>query len=183
MPRSRAALRAAVGAALLAPACTRPAADRDAPTAPSEPLALGPIAFFEGRCARCHGSMGAMFGPALAALDDDGLAAAIRGMVEGPAQATLGPRDLDAQAALHRSFIDRRPFLAVTARGPGFIEGEVTPGASVTVIAGATRVAADVREFTWRAAAAGADRAFLEARLDDRVTRLAPDRSCSHPRR
>lgn len=183
MRPSRAIQIAASCAAVLAPACTRRAADHAPPIVPADPLAPGPIAFFEGHCARCHGSMGSMYAPSLAALDDEGLAAAILEMAEGPAQATLEPRDLDAQTALHRSFIDHRPFLAVTARGPGFIEGEVTPGASVAVIAGDARIAAEVHGFTWRSALPDADRAIIEARLAGRVTALPQGRAHSHARR
>ncbi len=158
---------------------TPPAAPPDnaasASTTPAQPLSLGPVTFFEQRCARCHGSYGAAYAPSLSALSDPELTRFVDEMVIGPGQTELAARDLAAQVAYHRSLIDQRPFLAVTALDGSSIAGEVTPGATVEVVAGGDRVPAAVTGHTWRAALAGdPSRAptRVEARLRDSIMSL-----------
>ncbi len=162
-----------------------PASPRQAPAASVSPQALtvGPIAFFQASCARCHGAYGATYGEALAKLSDADLTRFTEEMVVGPGQAELPPADLEAQVAWHRSLIDQRPFLAITNLSDSSTEGEVTPGSTVEVIAGGQRSAAQVSGHTWTAPRPSAGPITIEARLKGRTTTLdASAAAHSHPR-
>jgi hypothetical protein len=195
--RRAAALQAvAVGAALLTGACARPGAAcrtqvapahaPDAAPAPAlalaEPLAVGPLTFFNQSCARCHGQYGSFYGEGFAAQRTDAdLARVVREMVTGPAQASLPRRDLDALTAYHRSLADGRPFVALTHKEGTVLAGEVTPRAAVVLRAAGRLIPAQVVEHAWTLdfsdsfpAGAGAlpTPVILEATLDGRSTTL-----------
>lgn len=121
---------------IVAPGCAPDARSPVDPPTPSRPvpaLSIGPISFFEERCARCHGSFGSMYGPALAHLPDPALIRAVDDMVIGPAASELTAPDLAALVAFHRSLSGAGPFLAVTEANDHSLGGEVTPGAAVMV--------------------------------------------------
>lgn len=71
---------------------------------PVDPLAVGPVKFFQDYCARCHGEYGWSYRQGYTAhLSDDELLEVVRGMVIGPAQQSLGERELRALADLHKA--------------------------------------------------------------------------------
>lgn len=150
----------------------------------AQPLAQGPISYFNTTCANCHGDYGSFYGEEFATnLDDADLRRVVQEMVEGPAQSPLGARDLAALTAYHRSLADRTPFVAWTGVRDGELVGEVTPGSTVTVAFDTGRVAsAEVREHHWRAPHE-ADAAWTEIRAehDGRITILKRDSAFSHP--
>ncbi|MFM9997179.1 MAG: hypothetical protein ACKVU4_15430 [Phycisphaerales bacterium] len=175
---------------VLAPGCAPEARPPVDPPTPSRPvpavsLSLGPISFFEDRCARCHGAYGSMYGPALAHLADAALVRAVDDMVIGPAASELNAPDLAALVAFHRSLAGSAPFVAVTASGPGTLAGEVTPGASVTVERGGTARPATVEGHRWRLDGApdDADPFIITARIGAHATTLTfPRETHSHAR-
>jgi hypothetical protein len=150
-----------------------------------EPLVqIGPISFFQQSCARCHGAYGMMLdNVSLHNRSDDDLARIVRDMVRGPSQTSLDGRSTAALVAYQRSLGDTRPFLAVTRLDGGTIEGEVTPGASVSVTMGTQRVIAEVTQHIWRAHldGAAAATASVEANIGDAATVLSlPGSAFSH---
>lgn len=181
--RAQAWLLAALGGAAAAASCRAPDA-ADPPRAPAAALAVGPLTFFEDRCARCHGPYGAMYVPGMSErLDRRTLARVVREMVEGPAQARLDPQDLAALTAFHLSLDDARPFLAVTRRDGARFAGEVTPGAFVRAAAGPRSIPAVVIGHDWGLvlpAEVDPDRIVLEAEREGARTLLDPDDLFSH---
>ena len=113
-------------------------ADEKPTTAPADaPVAaldFKPIAYFQAHCANCHGDYGAFYGDGFAAdLSDAKLQETVKAMCAGPGQAPLKGEELAAEIAYHRSLASGTPFVLVTQRGGGKVEGEVTDGATVTV--------------------------------------------------
>jgi hypothetical protein len=166
------------------PSPTPPESPRQIPAATAAPRALtaGPITFFQASCARCHGAYGAMYGEALAKLSDADLSRFTEEMVVGPGQAELPPADLAAQVAWHRSLVDARPFVAITKVSDSTIEGEVTPGSTIEVVAGGQRSVAQVSGHTWIAPRPTGVPLAIEARLNEHTTTLdASAAAHSHP--
>jgi len=98
------------------------------------PLSRGPIAVYDGACARCHGPNGSFYGPTLGqGKTDEELRKVIQDMADGPGNETLTPAELDSQTSYHRALIRKEPFVAVIARNGDKIEGEVTSSATVSV--------------------------------------------------
>lgn len=181
-PVLRAAAVSVVAGVCVAACRTAPPALQ--PAVASAPLAVGPITFFEDRCARCQGSYGAMYAPDIARrLDRPALAHVVLEMVEGPAQARLDPHSLAALVAYHESLDDARPFLAVTLRRRTQLAGDVTPGSFVRGIFGDRSFPAVVIGHDWGMAIpddVDVYRVVLEAVRGEARTILAPGRVHSH---
>ncbi len=113
-------------------------ADEKPTTSPAAPrpvaLDFKPIAHFQAHCANCHGNYGSFYGDGFAAdLSDADLQQTVKEMCAGPGQAPLKGEELAAEVAYHRSLARGTPFVIVTKRAGGQIEGEVTDGATVQV--------------------------------------------------
>ncbi len=86
-----------------------------------EPLAIGPVAFFQSYCARCHGDFGWSFAQDFTQrLTDDELHERVQEMVIGPAGQSLGERELRALVDLHK---------AIDAGDPGSFAAHIVGGA------------------------------------------------------
>ncbi len=146
---------------------------------------LGPIDYFEQKCARCHGTMGSFYGPDFAKdLSDQELVQKIRDMAQGPAKAPLPERALAMQTAFHRSMVDGSPFLCVLRGGRTGYFGEVTPGSVVTLVQGKVTVLAKIDGFKWSSKVSPLDVTkpiLIRARLKDRETQITwPKSTLSH---
>ncbi len=81
------------------------------------PLDFAATTYFQDRCARCHGAYGANYNlQHMAQSSDEKLREVIAAMADGPGQAPLEARQLEAQTAYHRSMMDGKPFLILTNR-------------------------------------------------------------------
>lgn len=115
-----------------------------------KPLSPGPVEFFENQCARCHGTGGSNFVVAsLKKRSAASLKAEIKSMASGPGQSPISGRDLDAQVALHQSFIKGKPFLSLTRLMGTGLSGEVIGTDKVSVRQGAKSIQAKVHEGVW----------------------------------
>lgn len=147
----------------------------ETPLALAEPLELGPISFFNASCGPCHGDYGMLLREELPpeAAQWDSIRSVIRGMVIGQAQTTLPEREIDALAAYRLSLLDGTPYVAFTGASDGEMRGEVTPGATVQVLAGGSAHAAAVDGHLWTAPLpAGAGAVTVRAALGGRTTVL-----------
>jgi hypothetical protein len=143
---------------------------------------FSPIAYFEASCARCHGSYGRAYGEEFGKnLDERALFRFVKEMTEGPADEPLDGADLESLVAYHRSLIDGRPFVFVSRHADDEVVGEVTPGATVRIIAkGGAAIEAVVsgHQFVVRGVAA---REFeVVAELNGKETRLKSRSGHSH---
>jgi hypothetical protein len=153
--------------------CRGPAPPAEGLALPAVPVSVGPLTFFEDRCARCHGAGGSLYALPFKAAGDRELRAEVARMVTGPARAWLDPATLEALTAFHRSIRDRRPFVAVLVPGPG-MRGEATPGAAVRARIDGAWFEATRADVAWEIPGSSAPRheAVVEATLDGRTTRL-----------
>ena len=138
--------------------------------------AFAPLAYFNEKCARCHGEYGSFYGDDFAkGRDDASLHAIVAEMANGPAQAPLAPADLEVVTAWHRAFRDKKPFVAVvksekTADG-WQLSGEVSPGATLEINGESVEVhGSDWTHSVTTASAAGALK--LRAQKADVATEL-----------
>ena len=146
------------------------------------------ITYFEDRCARCHGAYGGNYDTAhMAQSSDEKLRQVIRDMAEGPGQAPLDDRQLDAETAFHRSLLDGKPFVSFNAMMRSdektILSGEVTPEATVQIRLDQTTIAATVDEHTWQAtlpANFDVAHAFVVAAKGDAKTELSLMQPHSH---
>jgi len=168
---------AILGLAAAAFADGTPAAPAPQPTptpAAPAPLPRGAIAVYDTACANCHGASGSFYGPTLGQGKTDAqLRQVVKDMADGPGQITLQPVEVDALTAYHRAIIRHEPFLDLTARTPEKLEGEVTPGSSISIRLGKKTLAAKVDGSRWSAAlpiAGGTP--VITARLNDTQTVL-----------
>lgn len=104
--------------------------------AQTEEKLFAPLDYFADNCARCHGGYGSFYGANFAKnLDDAKLAQVVKEMCEGPAQAPLEGKNLEALTAFHRGLRDGAPFVWVKGQNgsalDGTLQGEVSPGAQV----------------------------------------------------
>ena len=112
----------------------------------------GPIAYFEDRCSRCHGSMGSMYDlKLLASRSKKKLEEDIKRMAEGPAQAPLVPADVQRQVQLHQAMASSKPYIFVFPAKGRRLTGEVTAGSTVRVAGQGKTVQARVNGFAWSA--------------------------------
>jgi predicted DCC family thiol-disulfide oxidoreductase YuxK len=89
-----------------------------APSPTVKPLKIAPIAYYDGKCARCHGPNGSFYEQNFVAkYDDAGLIAVLKRMAEGPGGAALDQSDLAVQAAYHRAIAANAPFFSLTKAG------------------------------------------------------------------
>jgi hypothetical protein len=124
------------------------------PTAWATPLAVGPVTFFEARCANCHGTLGKDYDPASPVHKDQAaLVAKIREMVLAHGRddgARFQPDDYKAQRTLHDALVERSPFIAVTAHAwpsVGDLRGEAAGVQELELIIGPLRARAFVDDF------------------------------------
>ena len=95
---------------------------------------FAPLDYFNGKCARCHGNYGSFYGAGFAKGKTDAqLAQVVQEMCEGPAQAPLSPHDLEVLTAWHRALRDGKPFVASVHFENSVLNGEVTPGSTVSL--------------------------------------------------
>jgi hypothetical protein len=118
------------------------------------PLAVGPVTFFESRCANCHGTLGKDYDPASPTHNDQAaLVAKIREMVLAHGRedaAKFQPQDYAAQRTLHDALMDRSPFVAITAHAwpsVGDIRGQAAGVQELELIIGPLRARAFVDDF------------------------------------
>lgn len=156
--------------------CAPPASAQagSAPTWAGAP-AVPPVAFFERACANCHGPGGMFNGEGFAAMSNDAeLARVVHEMVIGPARATLDDASTAALVAYHRHLRQspRRPFVVLTRIDGGRVEGEVSGGARVVVVADGREFEATVEDHAWSVALPDPPRASLvvRARADGEPT-------------
>lgn len=139
-------------AASTPPAAPTETAHAKAPSdSPSMSVSGGfkPIAYFQSKCARCHGPYGSFYGEGFGkALNESQLHAKVHDMVFGAAQSSLNDDELDALSSYHRSLSFKQPFVAVTASEPQWA-GECTPGALVEISTPAGKSAATVQGHQW----------------------------------
>lgn len=113
---------------------TGPAPKTAPPDAKDEgpsPQTLGPITYFNDKCANCHGNYGSFWGEGFAAeLSDEALREVVEEMAAGPAQAPLNEAAVEVQTAYHRSLVDGKPFIVAWREGETW-KGEVTPEAKI----------------------------------------------------
>lgn len=140
-----------------------PAGGKPRATGWAQPLAIGPISYFNAQCSSCHGNYGKE-------IADHNIARTsppgeYRGMVEymvvERSASSLPPRELDAQtaycislAAPSEGVVTEGSPIFVAVKNPineGGLEGEVTPGCTVALITakGQVRIEAKVDGHTW----------------------------------
>jgi cytochrome c553 len=128
----------------------RPSAPTDSPSI-TVSGGFKPIAFFQSKCARCHGPYGSFYGEGFGkALNEDQLRTKVHDMVFGAAQSQLTDDEVAALASYHRSLSLKQPFIAVTANEPQWA-GECTPGAVVEINTPTGKVAATREGHQWTA--------------------------------
>lgn len=166
-------LLAALGSCSEEPGAGAPEAGPEAERSPSPaqgvafaPLADSPIAYFEDHCARCHGPHGSFYGEAFARVESDRqMHGVVLEMVQGPANAPIDEPSLFALVAFHRSLRDGTPFGVVTSWDAGAMAGEMTPGTTVSVVAGERVIQAEMDEATWRVEARETDLTRARVRI------------------
>jgi hypothetical protein len=114
----------------------------------STSLTIGPISYFQARCARCHGPYGSFFPDSFRATPPEVVAKKTDEMCRGQGGMALAGADLEAQIEYQRSIQRGRVFVAVISVDGGEMRGEVTPGAAVTLV-GQERVPASVEGHLW----------------------------------
>ncbi|MBS1719379.1 MAG: cytochrome c [Armatimonadetes bacterium] len=119
---------------------------------PPKAPAFRPLAYFEDKCARCHGSMGSNYGDEFGKdLTDAKLVTVVRDMASGPAQAPVSEVDLRPLVAFHRSLILGKPFGIVVEVVGATVRGETTPGSKVSLRWGKVVSVAKVDGSAWSA--------------------------------
>lgn len=135
------------------PADASKASDLQPTTTPADPaasVAPAAITYFQDHCASCHGPYARFAGPQYGrSLSDEALLRKIEEMAAGPGRSPLDAAGLAAQAAYHRSLVQGTPFVSLTAKTDDEARGEVTPGATVEVLAGGQSHAASVDGHRW----------------------------------
>jgi cytochrome c5 len=136
---------------------------KPAATAWVQPLALGPITYFNTQCSTCHGKYGVQIADHNIAKNSsaEDYRAMVEYMVTVRAESSLPPREMDAQTAYCASLAaggegvlsEGAPtFVCIkTPVNEGGLEGEVTPGSTVTLVAakGQVRIDAEVDGHNW----------------------------------
>ena len=132
-----------------------------------------PIAYFQSKCARCHGPYGSFYGEGFGkSLNEPQLLAKVHDMVFGAAQSKLSDDEVEALASYHRSLSLKQPFVAVTASEPQWA-GECTPGALVEINTPAGKSAATVQGHQWTApGSADSSQSTITATFDGQQTTI-----------
>lgn len=170
--------------AVLCAADDKPTTEKSA----SEPLDFPAVTYFENSCARCHGPYGVNYDLKHLALSSDArLREVIATMADGPGQAPLDVRQVAAQTAYHRSFMDGKPFVIVNKAIPGdqklILSGEVVADTTVKVSLAGKTIDATITDNEWKAELpAGADwkEAIVTATHDKAITELKAADGHSH---
>jgi len=163
--------------------------DKPKPMVWVEPLTIGPITYFNTQCSSCHGDYGKQIADHNIARTSsaEDYRAMVDYMVTVRSESSLAPRELDAQTAYCSSLAavgegvtsEGSPtFVCVkTPVRSGGLEGEVTPGSKVTLVAakGQVRIDAKVSGHSWEispqqvtAAKSSAGAAWVEAVIEAR---------------
>ncbi len=142
-------------------------------------LSLPPVSTFEASCANCHGPQGSFFGDEFAHLPDAQLGTAVKDMMEGPAFLRPSDADLLAMVAYHRALAAKEPFICVTAfhppakEQPGWLEGQATPGAEVSMKGSEVASVVASETGTWQLRGIGSSLPLiLTARKGGKITTL-----------
>jgi len=154
----------------------RPATESSAP-------GFKPIAYFQEKCARCHGPYGMFYGDEFGkSLNDAELRHIVHDMVFGAAQSSLSEAEVNVLTAYHRSLVQGSPFLVVTSAGPR-ASGEASSGATLEIQNGDERVPVELIEHSWTAnVPADASNATISATLNGvRTTIPLKAGEVSHP--
>ncbi|HYD01221.1 MAG TPA: hypothetical protein VEB22_08345 [Phycisphaerales bacterium] len=159
------------------------------PTAWVEPLTIGPITYFNTQCSSCHGDYGKQIADHNIAKTSsaEDYRSMVDYMVTVRSESSLAPRELDAQTAYCSSLAAVGEGVAsegsptfVCVKTPvrrGGLEGEVTPGSKVTLVAarGQVRIDAKVSGHSWEispqqvsAAKSSAGAAWVDAVIEAR---------------
>lgn len=144
-----------------------------------EPVEVEPLAYFEDKCARCHGPQGRNYGDAFGEdLSEHELHEVVDEMAAGPGFAPLEGEALEIQVAYHRSLIANEPFIIWNQAQGQTWSGEVYPGSSVRVKVDGETFPAQVGDATWQVAlpadwrAQAAEGVWLIAEYDEAATQL-----------
>jgi hypothetical protein len=98
-----------------------------------KPLTSGPIGYYDGACAHCHGTNGSAYSDDFfKKYDLSTLKKSINDMAEGPGQSPLDGQELAAQVAYHQAIIAHLPFIAWTGQAGQNLSGEVTRKATMS---------------------------------------------------
>jgi hypothetical protein len=110
---------------------------RFGPERDPEPLKVGPIAYFEAHCSRCHGGVAS---PANTAFERvipvETLRKAVSDMASGPGGQAVTGTDLGALVALHQAMMQGEPFIAWTGTKGRVLTGECSPATRVSAVSG-----------------------------------------------
>ncbi len=115
-----------------------------------KPLDSGPISYYNGACAHCHGLNGSAYGEDFfKKFELAGLSKSIKEMAEGPGQSPLDTDGLSAQVAYHQAILNHAPFIAWTAQDGQKLSGEVTRKATLEASIGRAKIPVTVRGINW----------------------------------
>lgn len=96
------------------------------------PAAVGPIAYYVAKCARCHGDIAASYEGVTRPQTGKQLEATIDEMAYGPAQAPLDAKGLKDQTALHEAMFRKQAFVWLDESRKDKLAGELLPGTTLT---------------------------------------------------
>ena len=94
--------------------------------------AVGPIAYYVAKCARCHGDVSAAYVGLEHPKTGKVLEQEIDDMATGPSQSPLDPEGLKQQTALHEAMFRKTPFVWIDPSVKDRIAGEVLNGTNLT---------------------------------------------------
>ncbi len=125
-----------------------PATPDKAPT----PLKQGPLAYYKGHCARCHGDLGGAYPDDFTKTKSkEDLTQVIESMAAGQGGAPLTvTAELEAQVAFHYAIDQKTPFLSWTSADGNTLKGEVTPDTVVTATVAGVDQKVEILNRTWK---------------------------------
>ncbi len=112
---------------------------------------FGALAYFQNRCASCHGNYGEAYGEKFARdISETSLHQQIIAMAEGPAGAPLEGEQLKMLDQFHQALRDGLPYAAITSRGDdGLVYGEALPGSRLELELGGQHIDVPLTGHTW----------------------------------
>ena len=126
-----------------------------AQTEPEKAVPFAPLDYFDANCTRCHGPYGSFYGAEFGKnlKDDAALRQVVKEMAEGPGNAPLNDKDLEALTDFHRALRDGKPYLVLVATEKSetgtTLRGEATPGSKVTLEDGTQIVEVKLEGHKW----------------------------------
>lgn len=94
--------------------------------------AVGPIAYYVAKCARCHGDVSAAYVGLEHPKTGKVLEQEIDDMASGPSQSPLDPEGLKQQTAMHEAMFRKTPFVWIDPNVKDRVAGEVLNGTTLT---------------------------------------------------